>query len=123
MSEYDIKAMPASENCRRINFEKAEVVPGIIPHTWFLVVSGTKPCINMEVSLQPLVYIRCPEYWGIEVVGCLPGGICLTATGPYSVALQLNGTIGCKGIEVLGARHSEPIEVPDGCDCNGSTTS
>jgi hypothetical protein len=26
----------------------------------------------MEIKLNPLVYIRQPEYWGIEVVGCLP---------------------------------------------------
>ena len=29
--------------------------------------------ILMEVGLKPLVYIIRPEYWGIEVVGSLPG--------------------------------------------------
>lgn len=123
MSNFDIAAQPASEACRRIDFEKAEVVPGIIPNTWFLIVSGTKPCLNMNVSLQPLVYVQCPEYWGIEVIGCLPGGICLPATAPYSESIELNGTIGCKGIEVMGARHSQQIEVPDGCECLDRGTS
>lgn len=120
---HDHAANPASENCRRIDFDKAEVRPGFIPHTWFLIVSGMKPCANMDVSLRPLIYIQCPEYWGIEVIGCLPGGICLEALVPYTEAIPLNGTIGCKGIEVLGARRREQIEVEDGCECRDVTTS
>jgi len=32
----------------------------------------------MGVSLVPLIYVKQPEYWGIEVIGTLPGGICLS---------------------------------------------
>ncbi|HEX9942153.1 MAG TPA: hypothetical protein VGG03_09065 [Thermoanaerobaculia bacterium] len=115
MAEYNLAANPASQSCRLIDFKKAEVRPGIIPDTWFLIVSGEKPCINMEVSLVPLVYVRCPDYWGIEVVGCLPQGICLPAIGEYVVAIPLAGITGSEGIEVIGANRSEKIRVRGGC--------
>src|SRR4051812_32412444 len=111
MSELFLKA-PASESVRLIPFEEAKVVPGFIPETWILIVSGTKPCINMEVRLIPRIYIQRPEYWGIEVTGILPGGICLTATAPYSVSLPLDSVLGTKGIEVIGSNRSEKIAVP-----------
>ena len=66
----------------------------------------------MEVSLTPLVYVRQPEYWGIEVIGCLRGGIVLAPTAPYIVILPLNGTIGTQVIEVIGATRSEKISIP-----------
>jgi len=68
------------------------------------------------VRLSPLIYIECPEHWGIEVLGFLPGNICLTAMKPYAVAIPLTGITGYKGIEVLGARRSEQIDVEGGCD-------
>ncbi|HEV7764242.1 MAG TPA: hypothetical protein VGQ76_04505 [Thermoanaerobaculia bacterium] len=111
MSESFLKA-PASESVRLISFDEAKVVPGFIPETWILIVSGTKPCINMEVKLIPRIYVKQPEYWGIEVTGILPGGICLTATAPYSVALPLDSVLGTKGIEVIGANKKEQIAVP-----------
>jgi hypothetical protein len=115
MADFEFAKNPASESCRRIDFEKAEVHPGIIPDTWFLTVSGTKPCLNMQVSLVPLIYIRCPEYWGIEVIGCLSHGVCLTALGPYSVTIPLAGITGSKGVEVFGARKQQQIAVSGGC--------
>jgi hypothetical protein len=107
----DFAALPAPTSCRLIDFEKAEVVSGIVPGTYMLVVKGMKPYLNMQVNLLPLVYIKQPEYWGIEVTGCLPGGIGLPATAPYTAVLSLNGTIGTKGIEVIGAKRSEKIAV------------
>jgi hypothetical protein len=71
----------------------------------------------MEVSLTPLVYVRQPEYWGIEVIGCLRGGIVLAPTAPYIVILPLNGTIGTQGIEVIGATRSEKISIPPNKCC------
>ena len=115
MSEFNLAANPASQSCRLIDFEKAEVHPGIIPDTWFLVIQGTKPCINMKVELIPLVYVTCPEYWGIEVVGCLPDGVCLTAIGPYDVTIPLAGVTGSCGIEVIGASKREKYDVSGGC--------
>ena len=102
---------PACQSVRLISFKTAKVVPGIVPQTWILLVSGTKPYVNMTVELSPLVYIRRPEYWGIEVIGSLPG-IGLPTTAPYTVALPLDGIIGTKGIEVIGAKKKQKIDVP-----------
>ena len=102
---------PTPSSVRLINFTKAEVVIGFLPNTYILIVSGTKPYLNMKVELSPLVYIRRPEYWGIEVVGSLPG-IGLPTTAPYTVALPLDGVLGTKGIEVIGASRKKKINVP-----------
>lgn len=115
MSHEQFIRAPQSESCRRIDFEKAEVRPGFVNDTYILIVSGTAPCLNMEVHLFPLIYIDCPEYWGIEVVGCLPGGVCLDAIKPYTVTLPLSHVTGSRGIEVIGATKTERFEVPGGC--------
>jgi hypothetical protein len=95
-----------------IDFERAEVrVLESLPPRYVLVVSGTKLCLNMKVDLVPLVYIQQPEYWGVEVVGSLPGGLCLPALASYSVDL-LDPPLGTKGIEVVGASQRERIDVP-----------
>jgi hypothetical protein len=107
----DIVALPTGTSSRIIDFEKAEVRPGFRPDTYFLIVSGLAPCANMEVSLNPLIYIRQPEYWGIEVVGTLRGGICLPATKDYLVTLDISNVLGTEGIEVVGASRSEQIPV------------
>jgi hypothetical protein len=109
----EFEALPHASSCRLIDFEEAEVRPGIVSGTYILIVRGIKPYLNMEVNLIPLTYIRQPEYWGIEVTGCLPGGIGVAApTAPYISSLPLNGTIGTQGIEVIGATRSEQISVP-----------
>jgi hypothetical protein len=109
----EFEALPHASSCRLIDFEEAEVRPGIVSGTYILIVRGIKPYLNMEVNLIPLAYIRQPEYWGIEVTGCLPGGIGVAApTAPYIASLPLNGTIGTQGIEVIGATRSEQISVP-----------
>jgi hypothetical protein len=110
MSEEFLNA-PTSASVRLIDFDKAKVISGFIPGTYFLVVSGTKPCLNMTVELSPLIYIRQPEYWGIEVIGSLPG-FCLTALAPYTVSIPLDGILGTKGIEVIGANKRQKIPVP-----------
>jgi hypothetical protein len=108
----EFEALPHASSCRLIDFEAAEVRPGFVPGTFILIVRGTKPYVNMNVDLVPLVYIRQPEFWGIEVTGCLPGGIGLPATAPYTASLPLNGTIGTRGIEVIGATRTEKIDIP-----------
>lgn len=99
------------QSTRLLNFDRAEVRPGFIPNTYFLVVSGTKPYLNMLVHLSPLIYIRKPEYWGIEVIGTL-SGIGLPATAPYHVFIPLDGITGTKGVEVIGATKRKKINVP-----------
>jgi hypothetical protein len=109
LKEFD--QLPSVSSCRRIDFDQAQVLTlRSFPPQHVLRVSGNKPFVNMEVSLTPLVFIQQPEYWGIEVIGCLPG-IGLPALAPYSVSLRLAGTIGTKGIEVLGATGTKKIDL------------
>lgn len=115
MIEFDMAAQPTTQSCRLIDFETAEVRPGIVNGTFFLVVTGTKPCFNMQVSLSPLIYVQCPEYWEIEVTACIPGGICLPATAPFTEAIPLAGITGSKGIELVGANKREQFKVSGGC--------
>ena len=96
---------------RLINFTKAEVRPGFLPRTYFLIVSGTKPNLNMDVRLRPLIYIQKPDYWGIEVIGT-PSGLGIPITAPYHVFKSLEGVIGKRGIEVIGANKRKRIKVP-----------
>jgi hypothetical protein len=107
-----IHGLPAPQSSRLIDFEKAEVRPGIVNGTWFLVVTGNAPCANMRVELVPLVYIQRPDYWGIEVIASLPGPFCLPQIKPFTEILPLNGILGTKGIEVIGATKKQKIEVP-----------
>lgn len=107
---HAFRALPTPQSCRVIDFNSAQVVTlESLPPQHVLIVTGQKP-LNMEVSLSPLVYIRRPEYWGIEVVGCVPG-LGLPAVAPYAVRLDLDGTIGSCGIEVIGASRSEEIGI------------
>ena len=116
MNEEQIRVhqnLPTAGSQRLIDFERAQVLTlESFPPQFVLRVTGTKPFLNMEVHLEPLVFIRQPEFWGIEVVGRLPGGIGLPALAPYDVSIPLNGTIGTEGIEVIGASRSKRIRVP-----------
>jgi hypothetical protein len=105
--------LPASESCRLMAYENARVVTGIVNNTYILVVSGTSPCLNLEVRLRPRIYIRRPEWWAIEVVGCL-NGMCLTATRAYTETLEISSVWGTEGIEVIGASRAERFKKPAG---------
>jgi hypothetical protein len=115
MSEEQVRAfqaLPHPQSCRVIDFDFAQVItlrPPLLGHV--LVVSGKKPYFNMAVSPSPLMYIQQPEYWGIEVVGYMPG-LGLPVVTPYVVSLDLAGTVGTRGIEVIGATRSEKIDIP-----------
>jgi hypothetical protein len=109
----EFSALPKAASCRLIDFAKCEVRPGFLPDTYILIVTGVKPYANMQVDLMPLVYIRQPDYWEIEVVGCLRG-IGLPVLMPYTVALPLDGVRGIHGVEVVGANGRKRLEVPSG---------
>jgi hypothetical protein len=79
--------LPQSTMCRRIDFNEVQVRPGFISKTYFLIVSGVKPWITMDVRLMPLIYVVKPEYWGIEVIGC-QSGIGLPMEWPYTKVLR-----------------------------------
>jgi hypothetical protein len=96
---------------RLIDFAKCEIRPGFLPDTYVLIVTGMKPFANMQVDLMPLIYIRQPDYWEIEVVGCLRG-IGLPVLTPYTVSLPLDGVRGVYGVEVVGATRRKRLDVP-----------
>jgi hypothetical protein len=109
--EEEFAQNPVPQSVFLIDFERAEVRPGFLPETYIPVVSGTKPYLNMEVRLSPFVYVRQPEYWGIEVIGSLPG-VGLPTLAPYTVSLPLDGVRGSLGIEVIGANQTQLINIP-----------
>ena len=100
---------------RLIDFERADVItPMIEPPRPTLVVSGVTPS-PMKVTLQPLVYVSRPTYWGIQVVGSTAAGPTPTSAitnVPYSVQIALAGITGTDGIEVIGASRTERIDLP-----------
>ncbi|MEU4621335.1 hypothetical protein AB0G04_15335 [Actinoplanes sp. NPDC023801] len=116
MEEPDVPqsdGLSPAESSYLIDFERADAVSLMIypPPPPMLIVSGQKPFANMEVTLNPLRFVQQPEYWGIEVIGTMP------ATGqpaivPYAVELDLNGLLGTRGVEVIGANGTERIEIP-----------
>ena len=107
----ELKSLPPPTMCRLINFDDAQVVPGFVPKTWFLIVHGKKPMASMTVQLTPLIYIQQPDYWGIEVVGC-QHGFGIPVVVPYSAVLDISHVLGKHGIEVIGANTKKQIKVP-----------
>jgi hypothetical protein len=106
-----LAALPPTESYRLIDFSKATIrTLESFPPQHLLVVSGYKPYLNMEVELVPVVYIRQPEYWEIEVVGRMRGYGPAVMT-PYTVTLHLGGTLGTRGVDVVGATRRLRIDV------------
>lgn len=91
--------------------DKIELREGIVRNTWFLHVGGTQPYYNMRVELVPLMYVKQPEYWEIQLVGTLLE-VGLPATKPFNVALLLGPFIGKKGIEVVGGTKRKKLDIP-----------
>ncbi|HEY0331882.1 MAG TPA: hypothetical protein VGC77_22635 [Rhodopseudomonas sp.] len=110
-----LEALPPSTTFRRIDFDTARVDPGFLPNSWFLTVNGRKPWASMTVELVPLVYVKRPDFWGIEVVAA-QRGIGIPLEVPYSVVLEISNVLGTAGIEVIGATKSEKIKVGSGQD-------
>jgi hypothetical protein len=105
------RSAPPASAFRLIDFEYADIMTlESFPPQFVLRVSGTKPIANMTVQLVPLVFIRQPEYWGIEVVGFLPE-IGLPALAPYEVSLTITPFLGTKGIEVIGASRVQRFDI------------
>jgi hypothetical protein len=106
----DFDSMPQSETYRRLPLgeSRIEMKDGV---AW-LIVTGEAPCANMEVTLQPFLYIQKPDYWSIELVGHVPGGVCLTSTKSYTAARPLRGVTGHHGIDLIGADGTRRHDIP-----------
>jgi hypothetical protein len=109
---------PAPATCTTIAYETAKLLPrpwwqGYSPFPRYtLVVTGRTPYYNQTVKLVPHVYIQQPEYWGIEVQGCLTGGVGLPAQKPYTLRLDVGATTGSKGVEIIGSNQSQRFDIP-----------
>jgi hypothetical protein len=101
--------LPVAENCRLIPFSSAHAVE-LSERIAFLIVSGDKPYVNMKVYLKPRIYVTQPEYWQIDVVGCVDG-IILPHVTPYVSVKNISSTRGTKGIEVVGFDSFERIDL------------
>jgi hypothetical protein len=104
---------PPRGDCQIIDFKTATVSQRPSPATtprYLLTVTGTVASRSQTVRLVPVTYIQQPVYWAIEVTACAPQ-IGLPATDEFTAELDLTGTIGTKGIQVVGASRSETIDV------------
>jgi hypothetical protein len=103
------KPTEPAQVCQLISFDKAEVVQSPSGQVT-LYVAGLAPSSGVTVKLVPLVYIRQPEYWGIQVIGC-SSGTNLTVLTPYVAKADVTSTLGTEGIEVIGTNQSVQIPV------------
>ncbi|MCW2309470.1 hypothetical protein [Rhodobium gokarnense] len=109
LSEADLAT--ATAFCSLAPFGYSEVWPGDVPGTWFLMVSGVMPCKNMVIQLRPMVYVQPPDYWAIEVVGCVEDG-CLEMPVTYAIWIDVTDYRGTDGIEVVGANGTQKLDIP-----------
>jgi hypothetical protein len=121
---------PVPGQCQVIDFRTATVDPLVSPDPsatdYRLTVTGLLP-FPARVTLEPLVYIRQPEHWGIEVTACP-----VSAPGPfvpksnvlplppfrlYKATLDFRGPMGTCGIDVIGATTHQTFDLagPKAC--------
>lgn len=105
------RATPTS--CRLIDFDSAKVLYDSILGYPAVIVHGTKPYEAMTEALWSMIYIQQPEYWGYEVVGCLPDDeVTARVEGPYVLVLPLpTAALGTKGVEIIGANKTQAIDI------------
>ena len=92
-------------DCEPVDFAKAGIAGEGGARELEVTVEGVGA--SDEILLQPYVYIMQPEYWAIGVVACKGSGASQAAGRTVVVRMSLAGTIGRKGIEVVGGPASE----------------
>ena len=99
-------------NCFHMSYEKARVRAGFINGSWVLDVDLWKIMSNIQVILEPVMYIDQPDWWRIKVIGCYVGDVGATVMQPHTASLWLATAdeksgwisfIGKRGIEIEGA--------------------
>jgi hypothetical protein len=91
---------------------QGKLVPGFINDTWIVIVAGKKLYLGTTVALDPLTYVRQPEYWEIEVKEC-SDGITIPLISPYVASRDVTATMGTKGIELVFANERVRLELPN----------
>jgi heat shock protein HslJ len=106
---------PRPGACHDIDFAEATVDSRPSSPTgshYVLTVSGVVPNSRYQVHLEPVTYVRQPEYWLIQVVACAAGDVGGDVQTPFKVSLDLTGLLGTQGIEVTGPTTRQRIDVP-----------
>jgi hypothetical protein len=106
--------LPMAHTCRRVDFDWVSIET-VLDNRAVLVVVGMKHWLNMKIELIPACYQTLPEFWGIEVVGTLPG-FGVSAFVDYNATLVLDGIRGSRGIEIIGATKTERRELARGSE-------
>jgi hypothetical protein len=93
-------AAPAyeAETCAPTTVRSAELVPTTGGPA--ILVTGVAPAAGLRLELRPenITFIRQPEYWPYEVVGC---GIGATVITPYRQLFRVpKAPVGTEGIQV-----------------------
>lgn len=102
-----------SKICQLVDFDAHQIVGGVANGTWLLIVEGEKPNQLVDVVLRPMTYVVRPEYWEIEVLGCLaPEASDLKKR--YEAKLDLTAYLGTRGIALVGRTVAEKIDWPSG---------
>jgi hypothetical protein len=126
--ESHANTAPTPTNCKVIDFRTATVEPLVaVPSAsmYRLTVTGLLPA-PADVSLVPLIYVRQPKHWGIEVVACPAPGIATPSLAGDPVAppvrlfratLDFRGPFGTCGIEVIGATRHQTFDLADPPAC------
>jgi len=98
--------------CGLIDFTAFEVIQGI-SGAYILVVWGNDDP-RIIPSLIPRIYVRQPDYYEIEVVGCLTGIVPPKDVKGFPLTMGLEHALGRKGIKLIGATKSEQWDLPKG---------
>jgi hypothetical protein len=77
-----------------------------------LTVTGTKPYMNMDVSLSHEAYNGRPAYWRTVVIGCVKNGLLMPLASPYYITMNLDQFVGSRGVEIVGASRKVRRDVP-----------
>lgn len=110
MSCLPIGPIDGPDENGRIDFESARVVPNSRGEPE-LIVRGWVPTPCHDVSLRPVTYITEPDYWMIQVIAETDAEMCAEVVTPYEARLVLDGSIGSRGIEVVGRTERKKIDV------------
>ena len=113
ISDLELTPEELANQIEHIDFEDAALVEDVGPgstgpklHVW-----GVVRCLNMTVSLDPVVYVDRPDYWIIYVNGKLDGEFCLEAVKPFHELLA-PVPFGTEGILVVGDSMAVQIDRP-----------
>lgn len=101
------KATNSLKTCGLIDFTSFEVIRGVTG-AYVLIVWG-KDNPRIDPRLNPYVYIQKPDYWDIEVTGCLGDFV---PPKRFPLVRALEGTMGHKGIRLIGATKVEQWNRP-----------